>query len=210
MNFDEYSGCIWVVVRQDIFDLAYKPKYSKDIYIIPEHLINKTHNKVINLRIERLTDKEFRYCIDKNYKVHRLRSLNSIHLKDSPVQVIQRPAGHNKLRALTDYIDKLNIELNVWYEWSEDITIIDNTNRSLYDKLTKGYKGNRLDLMVQRYNVNIGLSDISLGIATKQQGDFYIDTVRVDEELIYQQLFTFLGIILRHTTKNIDIVMMEA
>jgi hypothetical protein len=131
-------------------------------------------------------------------KVHYYNKFNRQTLKNIGILVLPRTYQSLFLN-LAKYIEDKHIEYTVSYtvyQKSSD-TVIDKTNRSLVEILQQGYRGNRLDLMVNAtYNIELHINGLDIQLGVKEQGDeivyshinYLLDLICVLDRKIYNDV----------------------
>jgi hypothetical protein len=83
-------------------------------------------------------------------------------LKDLPkVNFFLLPKADNFNAAILDYLDKNIYIPKIIYDCANNEEIVDNTGRTLTEIWKQGYRGNRLDIMVDKYIIWFYISETS-------------------------------------------------
>jgi hypothetical protein len=157
--------------------LVYKPNEQDCYYILfPENAEYITYDLkyITNFRY----DNEFKNGL-KGLKTHRLKSLDSKYLLDAGIKNTNITLTDKSMfKTILDYTENLakGVEINVEYRFMDLETpyiIIDHTDRTLSEKILQGYRGNRLDLMLQPYTVAVNFTGYTFRVCKHYQGKLY-------------------------------------
>lgn len=99
-------------------------------------------------------------------------NFNKRTLKEMDILILPKNKYHF-FGALLTYLDKVIKDKNLNYVVEYHTTqgsFTDNTNRSLLEIATQGYRGNRLDIMVGMYSTELYVEDEMFTMSTRQSG----------------------------------------